>query len=191
MHLQFVSVFLVLFLLSGKTEKEEVPSPIAIDKSFLIRDPQNGILLYGKNPFTGKVQQCYPSGQLAEETDYVDGVKQGLMLKWFSNGGQSFLGHYKNGNRSGAVKSWWRNGRIRSVAHYKQGVAHGVQQEWYRSGQLFKKYTLVKGKEEGLQQAWRENGKLYNNYVAKKGRIYGLKRSNLCFELQNEEITAN
>jgi len=77
------------------------------------------------------------------------------------------------------------------LAFYKKGVATGTQKEWYKNGQLFKKYTLINGQEVGLQQAWRENGQLYNNYVAKAGKIYGLKRSNLCFKLQNEQIIAH
>lgn len=46
----------------------------------------------------------------------------------------------------------------------------------------------MNGREEGMQKAWRENGKIYNNYEAKNGRIFGLKRANLCYELENEEV---
>ncbi|MFK7749990.1 MAG: toxin-antitoxin system YwqK family antitoxin, partial [Kordia sp.] len=63
-----------------------------------------------------------------------------------------------------------------------------VQEQWYKTGEKFKRINIVNGKEEGLQQAWRKNGKLFNNYEAKNGRFFGLKRSGLCYELQNEVV---
>ncbi|RMG79000.1 MAG: toxin-antitoxin system YwqK family antitoxin, partial [Bacteroidetes bacterium] len=76
-----------------------------------------------------------------------------------------------------------------SLSNYENGIPHGVQMQWYSNGAKFKRINLVYGKEEGLQQSWRKNGKLYNNYEAKNGRIFGLKRANLCFQLDNENIT--
>ncbi len=39
-----------------------------------------------------------------------------------------------------------------------------------------------------MQRSWRENGQLYNNYEARDGRTFGLKRANLCFSLDDEEV---
>lgn len=77
---------------------------------------------------------------------------------------------------------------MRSESSFTEGIAHGTQRQWYKSGALFKEINLVEGKEEGMQKAWRENGKIYNNYQARNGRIYGLKRANLCYELDDEEV---
>lgn len=44
------------------------------------------------------------------------------------------------------------------------------------------------GKEDGIQQAFRENSALYANYEAKEGRIFGLKKTALCFGLEDENI---
>jgi len=191
MQLRFVSLLFVLYCFSACKEKSQDAAVITVEKSSLKRDAKTGVLFNNQTPFTGKAQRHYLTGTLAEATHYVNGIKHGLMLKWFPGGNQSYSAYYQNGQRSGEVKSWWSNGQLRSLAQYENDIAHGIQQEWYKSGQIFKQYTLVKGQEEGLQQAWRENGKLYNNYEAKEGRIYGLKRSNLCFELQDEQITAN
>jgi antitoxin component YwqK of YwqJK toxin-antitoxin module len=48
--------------------------------------------------------------------------------------------------------------------------------------------NYVDGQEVGLQQAWRRNGKLFSNYEYINGRVFGLKRSNMCVELENEEV---
>ena len=191
MHRRYVNLVLLLFCVFSCEKTKDPFTVLVVEKSTLIRDLPTGIMFYNNLPFTGKAQRFYRTGFLAEETIYVNGIKHGLMLKWFPEGNQSFSGNYQNGQRDGKVKSWWSNGQLRTFAIYEKGVANGTQKEWYKSGQLFKKYTLVKGQEEGLQQAWRENGQLYNNYVAKAGKIYGLKRSNLCFKLQNEQIIAH
>ena len=191
MHRRYVNLVLLLLCFFSCKKTKEPFTLLVVEKSTLNRDLKTGIMLYNNLAFTGKAQLFYRTNSLAEETFYVNGIKHGLRLKWFPNGNQSFSGNYQNGRRDGEVKSWWNNGQLRTLAFYKKGVATGTQKEWYKSGQLFKKYTLIDGQEAGLQQAWRENGQLYNNYVAKAGKIYGLKRSNLCFKLQNEQIIAH
>ena len=44
------------------------------------------------------------------------------------------------------------------------------------------------GKEEGIQQAFRKNGDLFANYEARAGRFFGLKKSALCYELEDEDV---
>ena len=68
------------------------------------------------------------------------------------------------------------------------GVGDGVQMQYYISGAKFKMITIKNGQQNGMQKAWRQNGKIYSNYEAKNGRIFGLKRSNLCYELENEKV---
>lgn len=77
---------------------------------------------------------------------------------------------------------------MRSESNYIAGNLDGVQKQWYVSGAKFKEQNIENGQEKGMQKAWRENGKLYNNYEAKNGRIFGLKRSSLCYELEDEKV---
>ena len=68
------------------------------------------------------------------------------------------------------------------------GKAHGTQTQWYATGELYKKLNLNMGKEDGMQQAFRKNGVLYANYEAKSGRGFGLRKSALCYGLEEEKI---
>ena len=79
---------------------------------------------------------------------------------------------------------------MRTESNYVMGIAEGKQYQYYKSGAKFKIINLKEGREYGLQQSWRENGKLYNNYEVVNGRTYGLKRSKLCFQLEQENIKA-
>lgn len=94
----------------------------------------------------------------------------------------------KNGVRHGEVVSYWQDGVMRAQANYVDGKVHGTARQWYRSGALFKELNYDHGLEQGTQKAFRENGVLYANYTAKNGRHFGLRRSNLCFQLEDEVV---
>jgi antitoxin component YwqK of YwqJK toxin-antitoxin module len=151
-------------------------------------NPNQGIVYYKDEPFTGTGIATYPNGLVSEKITYLKGKRDGVLLRWFDNGLLSFEANYERNRLNGMVKSWWSNGKLRSEANFQHGLVHGVQKQWYSGGQLFKVLHIVEGKEEGLQQAWRVNGKLFVNYEAKDGRIYGLKRASLCYELEGENI---
>ncbi|WP_222845760.1 toxin-antitoxin system YwqK family antitoxin [Flavilitoribacter nigricans] len=161
---------------------------IRVPKELLELRPAEGLIYFRDQPFTGTSVSRYENGQIATSIAYANGKKQGPYRKWFEDGQLSFECFYRDGKKQGAAKSWWSNGKLRSASNYDRGVAHGLQEEWYSSGAKFKEIQLVYGREEGPQRAWRENGKIYNNYEAKNGRIFGLKRANLCYELDKEEI---
>lgn len=159
-----------------------------ISADSLLLDQQRGLVFYRKKPFTGTAIVKYPNDTVASIVEYVNGKKEGVYRKGFSDGKLSFEASYLNGKRNGKSYSWWHNGNLRTEANFVDGIPDGVQLQYYKSGVKFKKINLVAGREAGLQQSWRENGKLYNNYEAKNGRIFGLKRAKLCFELDDEEV---
>lgn len=179
---------------SGNNAKQEELhlSPVAVEKPVpqdaLIFDKSAGIVYYDNRPFTGVAITRYANGLLASSMEFVEGKRQGKYKKFFADGELSYEANYANGKLHGTSKTWWKNGNLRTMSNFVNGVADGVQLQYYKSGALFKKINLVMGKEEGLQQSWRENGKLYNNYEARNGRIFGLKRSKLCFKLDDEKV---
>jgi len=173
--------------LSDKSTPAKLES-LTINKSLLVTSSKNGWAYYQGQPFTGIAIEKNEEGVMTSSNSYNRGRKHGLSQKWFGSGQLSFEANYFNGRKDGTAKSWWSNGQLRSETKFINGTAHGIQTQWYRSGAKFKEQQLAAGKEAGLQRAWRENGKLYSNYIAKDGRIFGLKRSNLCYELENENI---
>ncbi len=165
----------------------QVPNIVVIEDSLNLR-PTEGLVYHKEKPFSGTSIAYFENGVEAVRIDYLNGKKHGLYQKWFEDGTLSFESQYVKGKQHGNSKTWWKNGQLRSESSFENGVAHGLQLQWYQSGAKFKRRQLVEGREEGLQQSWRENGKLYNNYEAKNGRIFGLKRANLCYKLEDEEI---
>ena len=197
----FINLYLFLLLLIPPREMESngnsldhgvgALSPVEINEKSLTLHPDVGMMYRGVSPFTGASLSYYATGQLAERTEYQAGKKNGKFQKWFEDGSIAFEANYSSNKLNGPVKSWWSNGNIRSSGNFLNGRSDGLQQQWYSSGAKFKEMNISDGKEEGMQRAWRENGKIYVNYEAKNGRIYGLKRSNLCFELDDETVIRN
>ena len=139
---------------------------------------------------SGFVIERYADGAIWKRFGLVDGRKQGPKHTYFPTGEQQFLENYTDNHLNGEVKRWSLENGHQLIAHlsYKDGRLHGLQRKWYSTGELHKLMQINMGQESGLQQAFRKNGALYANYEAKNGRIFGLKRSNLCYQLKNEEL---
>lgn len=159
-----------------------------VDKSMLTLNPGKGLVYCDGQPFSGNSVLSGESGLVLERIFYRNGNRSGALRKWYSNGQLSFEAFYTDNKLNGTSRSWWSDGTLRSESNHLAGRVQGTQTQWYKSGALFKERNIADGKEEGMQRAWRENGQLYTNYEAKNGRIFGLKRSKLCFELENELI---
>lgn len=152
---------------------------------------KQGVRIYKKRPFTGKVVSYHSTGALATEDEFVAGRRAGMAKKWFSNGILGYQANYVSGEREGRVKTWWLNGNLRSDFVYVNGKVEGEGWRWYRSGAKFKKFNYHAGQPTGLQQAWRKNGTLYSNFEYKNGRIYGLRKANNCVGLEDEVISVD
>ncbi len=186
-----ISFVLVISLSYCKSPEEEVEVAVASKKvpmSEIKFKQGEGVTYHDGIPFTGEAFSEYESGVKAISAIYIDGKKNGPYIKWFPSGLKSFESNYANDKRHGETISWWKNKNIRSKSNYVNGVGEGEQWQWYFSGAKFKRIQLVNGREQGIQQSWRENGKLYNNYEARDGRVFGLKRSKLCYKLDDEII---
>jgi antitoxin component YwqK of YwqJK toxin-antitoxin module len=187
------SLFLVLLCVVGCNQNNyfKIIPETEVNKKEVILHPNEGKWYYKNQPFSGFLVVSHENGVLAERVGYYDGKKEGLAQKWYSEGNLLKTSIYTENRLNGKVTSWWLNGMISTESNYIDGKKHGIQKKWYENGQLSRQTTSYYGKEDGLQQAWLENGKIYANYEVKNGRIFGLKRSNLCYQLNDENIQYN
>ncbi|MEN2284324.1 membrane-binding protein [Algoriphagus sp. SE2] len=198
----FGPLILGVFLLTCCAEKQKnhsqrtdgtieliVPEIIAA-KSDLTYDHKTSLWLQNGLPFSGSAVSYYPDNSLKEKIGIANGKKQNETIQWYEDGHYKNISSYHEGKLHGDKKVWSQDSAHILIAHYtfQNGKAHGEQKKWYPTGELFKVLHLNMGKEEGLQQAFRTNGDLYANYEARNGRIFGLKKSTLCYSLEDEEI---
>lgn len=171
------------------TTKITIPD-INLNKGEVRYDNMTSTFTRNDRPFSGYMISLYENGTLKEKIGIFNGKKQNTSSYWFSNGKLKQIATYDKGKLHGEKKLWSNDSIYTVIAYlnYYSGKAHGEQKQWYKTGELYKKLNLNKGKEEGIQQAFRKNGDLYANYEAKNGRIFGLKKSALCYGLEDEKI---
>lgn len=160
----------------------------AIDASLISIDSRTGKRVYQGASFTGDASTFHANGSLARLEQYKNGRRHGFTKHWFNNGTLAYEAYFQIGRRHGMSTSWWDNGNKRSETLYHNDHAEGVAWSWYSNGNKYKKYNYAAGQPIGLQQGWRLNGKLFSNFEYRNGRTYGLRNSNLCVELNDEEI---
>ncbi len=161
---------------------------LEVHQSELRLYPNTGQWLYKGHPFNGFALAYHLNGALAEKIGFHEGKKQGIALKWYADGALAGKKNYVENRLEGVARTWWPDGALSSESYYVNRQRHGKQIKWYPNGQMARMMHFDQGKEEGLQQAWLRTGKLYANYEAKNGRFFGLKRSNLCYQLEDETI---
>lgn len=109
------------------------------------------------------------------ESNYVDGVKEGISQSWHLNHKHhlSHKAHYKNGSLDGLYQKWYSNGQIYKQSIYCDGLLHGSYQKWHANGQLSKQCNFTNGFLHGSYKKWFNDGRLkeeiyYNNGVGKR-----------------------
>ena len=167
----------------------EIPDRM-VDKSALYYDNMKSLWTINDELYSGFAVRFYPDSTLEEKIGIVNGRKQNQATKWYPDGQLKEVANYHLGKLHGEKKRWSLDSNYVLLAHlnYNLGKAHGEQKQWYPTGELYKKMNLNMGKEEGIQQAFRKNGNLYANYEARNGRLFGLKKTSLCYGLEDENI---
>lgn len=171
------------------TQAAEVPN-ITVNDSLLHYDNQTSQWTLEGQLYSGYAAVYYQDSVLAEKKSILNGRKQNQCMQWYPDGQMKEIANYHEGKLHGEKKRWSLGADhiLISQLNYYLGKAHGEQKLWYPSGELFKKMNLNMGKEEGIQQAFRKSGDLFANYEAKEGRTFGLRKTALCFGLEDQNI---
>ena len=168
---------------SNNIEKKEV-YPVSADTTVTIADAAfvfHVDTLYLKDKkFCGTVYALYPNLDTAFKGHYLNGLEDGLHIKWHPNKQLAESRNYKQGKKIGKHIGYWEKGNLKFEYHFINGEHDGLLNEWYQSGQRYKEFHYKKGYEEGSEKIWWENGTIRANYVVKNGRRYGLIGLKLC-----------
>ena len=143
---------------------------------------KNGVLEYNNTPFKGMLTAYDEVNRTFNETNYIEGRKDGEERKVYKNKVVAELRFYKNGRKVGIHRGWYEDGSLKFEYYYNnQGVYDGSFKEWYKNGHLLKSFNYVRGKENGSQKMWLSNGNIRANYVVKEGERYGLIGLKKCY----------
>ena len=152
--------------------------------------PNESLWKYNDQPYSGYVIERHEDGSSNARFGVLNGKKQDTAYRWYADGHLQEVAYYHENKLHGIKKNWASDSihNLVSQLNYHLGKLNGEQRKWYGTGELYKLLNMSMGKEEGMQQAFRPNGDLYVNYEARNGRTFGLKRSSLCYELEDEAV---
>jgi len=81
--------------------------------------------------------------------------------------------YYLNGKKDGLWEKYYSNGQLNSKVKYIKGKKNGLWEEYYYNGQLESKVNYINGKKDGLWEEYHENGQLWSQGKYIVGRKTG------------------
>ena len=105
-----------------------------ISKENYVDGKLNGeiVVYYPSDPAKGKVKRY-------EITDYLNGLKHGKWIQFFSTGRVKAEGVYKDGNYDGRLKWYHSNGKVEIDGYYKHAVKNGYWKYYEVDGEFKRK----------------------------------------------------
>lgn len=94
--------------------------------------------------FTG-IKKFMSGGHVAMETNFVNGVRQGLTKTFYASGKLRGTMWYENGLKVDSAKWYFEDGQLFRVTPYKRDTVDGIQLQYFKSGPLKAKIGYRKG----------------------------------------------
>lgn len=148
-------------------------------------------------PITGKVVVDPKLGFGRQETNYTNGIKDGVQKYYHDNGNLAWELNYKNGVTDGASKMYYENGNLKSDVFYKDGKIEAdkgydengklTSESYKENGKIIVKEYYENGNLE-IELVWKDIGKPeYVKFYRKDGSL----KKEIIFEdvvLESEKI---
>jgi len=102
-----------------------------------------------KGERTGKWQDFYPSGKIADEGQYTENRRSGLWKFYNADQKVEQTGYFKNDRPDGLWKWYYENGALLREEEYFQGKRDGAFTEYSRNGEIIAQGQYSDGERNG------------------------------------------
>ncbi|MCY1720941.1 hypothetical protein OU798_11355 [Prolixibacteraceae bacterium Z1-6] len=110
---------------------------------------------YSKGALNGVLRRFYDTGEIMEETDWMNGKQDGNYQVFFKNGEPYMQCKMKDNVRNGLFLVYFDNGQQELVGEYKNNLRHGEWKYYNRNGENI--YTLFYDNGQILNPAVRDS----------------------------------
>lgn len=126
--------------------------PIVTSDQITVRD---GLDYVGENatPFTGTVEDRYPSGAKKRRKHLVNGRTQGVWIEWYETGVPSFYSEWNNGVAQGTWIYFHETGEISERVFARDGNWNNVSEGWNPAGDKTYQAIFRDGVQTSVQRA--------------------------------------
>ena len=88
----------------------------------------------------------YPSGAVETETEYVNGVRNGMHKLYDEQGNLLSEVRYVNNKMEGVMRTYYADGTLKVTVPYEKGLANGEMIIYYPDGKVWRRQIYDKGK---------------------------------------------
>jgi hypothetical protein len=113
--------------------------------------------------FTG-IKQFMSGKSVVMEVTFKNGVREGLMKTFYTDGRLRQTFWYKNGLREDSSRWYFPEGQLFRTTPYKKDTIDGVQMQYYRNGKLKARLGYIKGLRTPFLEEYTMEGKLITGY---------------------------
>ncbi len=123
-------------------------------------------------PFTGVSVEFYPDGTKRNIRTWKKGLQNGPLIIWHEETcRKKEWGNYLNGLEDGITLKWFANGQIKSLGHFEKGKKNGLFITWHENGQWSSGLMYKEDQPTGLTMEKATNGKTLQELLYKDGKI--------------------
>jgi antitoxin component YwqK of YwqJK toxin-antitoxin module len=158
-----------------------------------------GVPMNGRN---GKWKTFFPSGNIAQETDWFKGLQNGLQKYYFESGQIEEESTFKNDKMDGYAKFFYLNGNLKGEGIYRDGnrgdvsekgiPRNGREGKWliyYKNGKIEQESFWSKGLLNGMYKSFNDSGILIEAVNYKNGKEDGIRKEYFDSGKLKEETT--
>jgi antitoxin component YwqK of YwqJK toxin-antitoxin module len=120
------------------------------------------------------VRRYYDDGGLAEECEFVAGMKDGVMRLFYPGGVLRMSGSYRLGNQHGTWRWYYEDGYLERMETFEDGELQGPFSRWSGNGTCRQHGSFLKGKRHGVWEFRRSDGSPISSGEFANGVTVGL-----------------
>jgi hypothetical protein len=135
--------------------------------------------------FTG-IKKMMSGQYVVSEITFRNGVRDGLMKTFYTDGRVRVTFWYENGLRQDSARWYYEAGQLFRTTPFKNDTVEGIQKQFYRNGKLRSKIGWSKGMRTPFMQEFDGNGKLLGGYPQIVVNVKDLYASNGTYRIDLE-----
>lgn len=122
-------------------------------------------------PLSGKLRLYHMTGVVSEESEYKNGVRDGVKSVFYVSGNQYSYEVYKEGKVHGGMTTYYDSGNVICEVSYNMGVLDGIRRCYYEDGQIKSEENFVNGSKDGKFRQYSPTRDVTDEIIWSMGKV--------------------
>lgn len=136
----------------------------------------------------GKAFKYYNDGTLMQESNWIEGVRDGVVSMYYPNGILHGRTEFKFGEETGIKEEYDSLGNLFKRYHIEKSVLDGPHEVYNAKGRIIFEGNFKNGVQSGLWKKYYDEGQLFGKYFIDNGKEIYLKEYNKSGKVVNVKL---